>query len=172
MGNALALGASGYVYNPKYQKDERYGELGILFCELDVGQIAESVPLTLGLYGYGWFYQFGDDYRADTNSDEAPDGYQEFEVEGYAAYKINDKIKVEGAAAYWRTTEDLDDDDDKAQWWSKIGVAYQVEKSTTLSAYYGHKSLNYGGFGGMELAAPPSRISGYDFIALDFRCSF
>ena len=170
---ALAAGASVTYYNPVTLKDERAGQLAIAYIGFDVSKIAESVPLTIEFFGAGKFYQHGEDYRADEKSTEAPDDYTELEFDGYVAYKINEKITAKAEGAYWLTSQDVDDDDDKKQWFGKIGAAYAPNKGTEIGLYYSHKSLNFSAgslMGGMEMSAPSA--SGYDFVSLDFVCKY
>lgn len=170
---ALSAGASVTYYNPVVLKSERTGQLAIAYIGFDVSKIAESVPLTINLYGAGKFYQHGEDYRADEKSTKAPKDYSELEFDGYVAYKINEKITAKAEGAYWLSNEDGKDDDDKKQWFGKVGASYKAAKGAELGLYYSHKSHNFSDgtlLGGMEMSAPSA--TGYDFVSLDFVYNF
>ncbi len=166
----LSLGVEANVFNLVALKNEQRAEEAVLFVGFDVEKLVESVPLNVEFYLYGNFYQHGEDYRADDKSTKAPKDYQEYEFEGYAAYKVNDKITAKATGAYWISNEDGMSSDDKKQWFGKIGASYQAAKGANLGLYYSHKSLGYNGHGGMEISSPAA--TGYDFVSLDFVYNF
>ena len=166
----LSLGVEANVFNLVALKNEQRAEEAVLFVGFDVEKLVESVPLNVEFFIYGNFYQYGEDYRADDKSTKAPKDYQEYEFEGYAAYKVNDKITAKATGAYWISNEDGMSSDDKKQWFGKIGASYQAAKGANLGLYYSHKSLGYNGHGGMEISSPAA--TGYDFVSLDFVYNF
>ncbi len=165
--NGLDIGGAGYIYNPVSRKDQRRIEFGILNAELNIKELAENVPLTVGLVGYAWFYQYGSEQKDAGSKD-----FQEYEAEGYLSYKLTSQITAKADGSLWFTNEDGTDDDDKKQWWGKLAVAYAPVKNTTITLSYAHRSKGYNGWYGYLLGTPQKRLNGYDFIGLDFVCKY
>lgn len=161
---ALSVGGSVTVTNLVIKSTEERSEYAILNAELDVSKIAEALNLKVGVLGYGNFVQYG--------SDSKEDAYQEFEVEGYAEYKINDQFTVTADGSYWLSTKD----DVDGEFWAKGKVAYKPAKKATIGVSYGYKSDNYAkvGYGGWTLttSGAGADLAGNNFVGLDFNYSF
>ncbi len=145
----LSAGLTGYVYNPAKDDGEERSELAIAYLGYKFAAVNEKLPLTLEAFGYF------------NNAEEADE--QTYEVEGYAAYDVNEKVTVKGSAAYWKA-----DDVDAA--WVKAGASYQPNKGASFGAYYTRGQSDYKGFGGMNMC--PSKTNGHDLISLDFVFNF
>ena len=169
---ALSAGVSGTIYNLVALESEERDVVACLNIEFDVGKLAESIPLTVGVFGYDDFTLKGSKQK-DANEKD----YQTFEIDGYATYTFLEKYSVTAEGAYWHTTDKkaLSVEED-SQWFGKVKFVYKPVKKTQIGLSYSHKSLQYAdnGYGGWLLVASGAGVglAGYDFVGLDFRCQY